>query len=155
MNFIAELAAKLDCDDNHRFELLNAWFRQLKKNIISQVAIMDQTSPGDRRMVRRLKNVNHVRVVTIGWLLGLVLAAIFLPPPDLGLRPASGVVKSVLVFLAVWVTYTAVAVPLYLYRAWLRARVVPNKLEYMLWVGFETLCAVVFAGGIAYLLLGR
>jgi hypothetical protein len=104
-------------------------------------------------MVWRVKNANHVRVVTIGWLLGLVLAALFLPAPDLGLRPASGVIKGVLIFLAVWVTYTVVAFPVYLYRAWLRVKVVPNRIEYALWVGFETLCAVVLTGGIAYYVL--
>lgn len=77
----------------------------------------------------------------------------FLPLGDLGIRPASGVIKGVLAALAVWTTYTAVAVPLYLYRAWLRARVVPNRIEYMLWVGFETLCALALASGIAYYVL--
>ena len=91
----------------------------------------------------------------MGWLLGLVVAAIFLPPPDLGLRPASGLIKGVLVFLAVWVTYTAVAVPLYLYRAWLKVKSVPNRIEYALWVGFETLCAVALTAGVAYYVLRR
>ena len=104
-------------------------------------------------MVGRVKNANHVRVATIGWLLGLVLAAIFLPLPDLGIRPASGVVKGVLVVFAVWTVYTIVAVPLYLYRAWLRVKVVPNRIEYTLWVGFETLCALALTGGIAYYVL--
>jgi hypothetical protein len=114
---------------------------------------MDQASPTTRRTVGRIKDANHVLVVTIGWFLGLVLAAMFLPLGDFGIRPASGVIKSVLAALAVWTIYTAVAVPLYLYRAWLRAKVVPNKMEYMLWVSFETLCALALAGGIAYYVL--
>lgn len=45
---------------------------------------MDQTSTTTRRTAGRVKDANHVLVVTIGWLLGLLLAAIFLPLGDLG-----------------------------------------------------------------------
>jgi hypothetical protein len=87
--------------------------------------------------------------------LGLVLAAMFLPPPDFGVRPASGIIKGVLALLAVWMIYTAIAVPLYFYRAWRRVRAVPNKTEYALWLTFESLCAVALAGGIIYSVLLR
>lgn len=114
---------------------------------------MEQVSPAARRVVERVRSTNHVRVVAIGWVLGLVLAAVFLPPPDVGTRPASGVIKAVLAILTVWVIYTTAAVPLYFYRAWLRARTVPNKTEYILWLGFETLCALALTGGFIYYVL--
>ncbi len=114
---------------------------------------MDQASPTTRRIVGRVKDANHALVVTVGWPLGLVLAAIFLPLGDLGIRPASALIKSVLAVLVVWTTYTAIAIPLSLYRAWLRIRIVPNRIEYALWVGFETFCALALGGGIAYYVL--
>lgn len=106
-------------------------------------------------MVGRVRDINHVRVVIIGWALGLVLAAVLLPPPDLGVRPASGVIKGVLAILAIWITYTAVAVPLYFYRELRKVRAVPNKTEYALWLSFEILCAVALTGGIIYSVLLR
>ncbi|MGP8093130.1 MAG: hypothetical protein ACLP72_07370 [Candidatus Sulfotelmatobacter sp.] len=106
-------------------------------------------------MVGRARGVNHVRVVVIGWALGLALAAVLLPSPDFGVRPASGVIKGLLAILAIWITYTAVAVPLYFYRALRKVRDVPNKTEYVLWLGFEILCAVALTGGIIYSVLLR
>jgi hypothetical protein len=114
---------------------------------------MTQTSNTTQGLVLRIKNANHIPIVAIGWFLGLLLAALFLPLGDLGLRPASGVIRGVLVILAVWTTYTIVAVPLYFFRAWLKIRTVTNRTEYVLWLGFETLCAFALTWGIVYYVL--
>lgn len=39
---------------------------------------------------------------------------------------------------------TLIVVPLHFFEAWRKVRVVPNKREYVLWVGFETVCACAF-----------
>jgi hypothetical protein len=47
----------------------------------------------------------------------------------------------------VWVGATVVVVPLHFFRAWRRLGSVPNRREYALWVGLETLFAVGLAAG--------
>lgn len=103
--------------------------------------------------IERLQSRNHIYIVAIGWALALVLAALFLPLPDLGVRPAFPIIKVVFALLVVWMIYTLVAVPLYFYRAWSRLRTVPNKAAYAMWLSFETLCAVLLAGGLVYSVL--
>lgn len=93
-----------------------------------------------QQIATNVKGSNHVGIATIGWVVGLIIAAMFMPRPDFGSHP-SLVIKGVFVIIAVWTAYTAVAVPLYLCRAWYRLRTVPNKTDYALWLGFETLCA--------------
>jgi hypothetical protein len=43
-----------------------------------------------------------------------------------------------LILAAVWMASTAVVIPLHFYRAWNRWPLVPNKLHYAAWLGFET-----------------
>lgn len=49
------------------------------------------------------------------------------------------------VIAVVWAGASVTVVPLHFWRAWRRLSTVPNKYEYALWTGLETL----FAGGLA------
>lgn len=59
-----------------------------------------------------------------------------------------------LLFAAVWVAAIMVVIPLHFYKAWRRYNSLPNKREYAVWVGVETL----FTAGllsIGYVVLAR
>ena len=49
-----------------------------------------------------------------------------------------------------WIAATSTVIPLRFYRAWKKLNSVPNKVGYSLWVGFETLFAIVFVGFAIY-----
>ena len=102
-----------------------------------------------QQVATNVKGSNHVGIATIGWVVGLIIAAMFTPRPDFGFHP-SLVIKVIFAIIVVWTAYTVVAVPLYLYRAWYRVRTVSNKTEYALWVGFETLCAIAVTSAIVW-----
>ena len=105
-------------------------------------------------LLSRFRDTNHIGLVSIGWFLGLILAALFIPPPDFGARHGSAFVKVLLGVLGIWFLYTVVAVPLYFYRAWRRLPTVPNKVAYATWLGFETFVVISLLSAIAYA-LGR
>ena len=53
--------------------------------------------------------------------------------------------KLTLILLGVaGVSSTLVVFPLHFFKAWRRLRYAPNRREYALWVGFETVCACAF-----------
>jgi hypothetical protein len=45
----------------------------------------------------------------------------------------------------------AVVIPLHFFRAWRRVGSVPNRREYVVWIGFETLFAVALVGGFIWM----
>lgn len=47
---------------------------------------------------------------------------------------------------------TAVVIPLHFFRAWRRLGSVPNRREYAVWVGLETLFAVSLVAGLVFTL---
>lgn len=49
---------------------------------------------------------------------------------------------SVTIVACVWLVSSVIVVPLHFYRAWRRWRDVPNRRQYAVWVGFETLATV-------------
>jgi cation transport ATPase len=55
-----------------------------------------------------------------------------------------------LVIAIVWVVSSVIVIPLHFYKAWRRWREVPNKREYVAWVGFETLATVALIGLFVY-----
>lgn len=64
--------------------------------------------------------------------------------------------REILLLLAVvWVAAIIVVIPLHFYKAWRSFESVPNRRQYALWVGLETLFAVGLLGSIGYGMLGR
>ena len=55
----------------------------------------------------------------------------------------------------IWGGATAVVVPLHFVRAWRRLDLVPNRREYALWVGLETLFAVGLVAGFVSMVTAR
>ena len=92
-------------------------------------------------LLSRIKKANHIGVATIGWLAGLTVAALLLPP-DFGISHCSPLIAITLALLAIWTLYTVIALPVYYYRSWSRLPKVPNKTAYALWLGFETLVGI-------------
>jgi hypothetical protein len=43
-----------------------------------------------------------------------------------------------LILAIVWVASTVIVIPMHFYRAWKKWAHVPNRREYVVWVGFET-----------------
>ena len=103
-------------------------------------------------LLSRFRHANHIGLVTVGWFIGLILAALFIPPPDFGARHGSAFVKVLLGVLGIWFLYTAIAVPLYFYRAWRRLPTIPDKGAYATWLGFETLVVVSLLATMVYAL---
>jgi hypothetical protein len=60
-----------------------------------------------------------------------------------------------LLFAVVWVAAIMMVIPLHFYKAWRRYNSVPNKREYAVWVGVETLFTPGLLGSIGYVVLAR
>ncbi len=57
---------------------------------------------------------------------------------------SSGSSRSLLIVLGfLWLASTAIVIPVHFYRAWKKLARVPNRSEYAVWVGFETVAAVI------------
>ncbi len=64
--------------------------------------------------------------------------------------------REILLLLAVvWVAAVTVVIPLHFYKAWRRYNSLPNKRQYAVWVGVETLFAVGLLGSFGYVVLAR
>jgi hypothetical protein len=62
--------------------------------------------------------------------------------------------REILLLLAVvWVASVAVVIPLHFYKAWRKYNFIPNKRQYAVWVGAETLFAVGLLGSFGYFVL--
>jgi protein-S-isoprenylcysteine O-methyltransferase Ste14 len=71
-------------------------------------------------------------------LVGLCVSAVFLPPLDSREPAGSWVVWMGAIIGAIAVGSILTGTFLYLYKAWRRVPVAPNRRQYVLWVGFET-----------------
>jgi hypothetical protein len=56
---------------------------------------------------------------------------------------------------ALWLASIVLVVPLHFCKAWQRFGSVPNKREYALWVGLETIFAAGLLGSFGYAVLAR
>ncbi len=74
---------------------------------------------------------------------GLVLAA----------QTASRVLLALIAIICL--SSLVVVIPLHFWRAWRRVFVVPNRSEYAVWVGLETLFAVALVSGCVYMVSAR
>jgi len=63
--------------------------------------------------------------------------------------------KILLLLAVVWIATITVVIPLHFYKAWRNFGTVPNKREYALWVGLETLFAAGLLGSFGYAMLAR
>jgi len=57
---------------------------------------------------------------------------------------------SLMIMASVWIASSVVVIPFHFYKAWRRWTEVPNRRQYAVWVGFETLAAVVLLGLLVY-----
>ncbi len=84
-------------------------------------------------------------VLVAGWVLLLLLAALLLPPLDSRVNPGPLLAKSFIVATIALSIYTVVVMFGYFNRSWRRVGLVPNRVEYATWLGFQTaLFLVVF-----------
>jgi len=80
-------------------------------------------------------------VLSCGWVVILVAAAIILPRFDSMQVSAPVLTFVVVLVVAVWLCLTTLALFRYFYRRWQRVPLVPNKAAYISWLSFETLAA--------------
>jgi hypothetical protein len=84
-------------------------------------------------------------LLVVGWGVLLVLAALLLPPLDSRVNPGPLLAKSFIVATIAMSLYTVVVMFSYFNRSWRRVGLVPNRVEYVTWLGFQTaLFLVVF-----------
>jgi hypothetical protein len=60
-----------------------------------------------------------------------------------------------LIVSIIWVFSTTLVVPLHFTKAWRRWSKVPNRRQYAMWVGFETLATVALIGVFIYPVFSR
>ncbi len=81
---------------------------------------------------------------------------IFLAISSLSLLAAGMVNKTYLLMLTcVWIVSSAIVIPLHFYKSWRRWPDVENKRQYGVWVGFETLAAIILLGLFIYSVSSR
>lgn len=85
------------------------------------------------------RSIKWAIVIPGGWLVIVAGVAILLPPESR--RFALGTV-SMLALIGAWLLLTAVALVVYLYRAWLRLPAVPSKVACAAWLGFQIACTL-------------
>lgn len=73
-----------------------------------------------------------------GWAIFLVLAAMLLPPLDSRINPGPLLSDSFIVATIALSIYTAVFLFGYYIGSWRRVGLVPNRVEYTTWLGFQT-----------------
>jgi uncharacterized membrane protein YbhN (UPF0104 family) len=84
-------------------------------------------------------------LLVAGWIILLVLAALLLPPLDSRVNPRPLLANTFIVATIVLSIYTVVIMFGYFNRSWRRVGLVPNRVEYTSWLGFQTaLFLVVF-----------
>jgi hypothetical protein len=93
--------------------------------------------------------------VALSWFVYCVGAALVLTPLDSRLQPHVAFVAVLLVVGAVLAAATAVAALRYFTEAWRKARTVPNRTAYILWLSLETSAAAVVLVFLAYGLMRR
>jgi len=81
-------------------------------------------------------------MLSCGWVVVLVAAAIILPRLDSRQVSAAPVTVVAILLVAVLLLLTTLALCRYFYRRWQRVPLVPNKAAYVTWLSFETLAAV-------------
>ena len=77
-------------------------------------------------------------LLVVGWGVLLVLASLLLPPLDSRVNPGPLLAKSFIVATIGLSIYTAVVMFGYFNRSWRRVGLVPNRVEYASWLGFQT-----------------
>lgn len=99
----------------------------------------------------RLKRIKWGPVLSCGWLVILISAAILLPPSDSKIVSATAV--PILVLMLIWLLLSVIGLAVYFYRAWRRVTVVPNKAAYIAWMSLETTFTLAGLGGIVWFFL--
>jgi hypothetical protein len=97
----------------------------------------------------------HLGFVLLSWAVFFLLAAWVLPPLDSRLQPTPLVYWSVLTLTILLALPTAVVVPAYVYRSWLKLPTVPNRAAYGVWVSLESLLLLALPVGLAFWLLSK
>jgi hypothetical protein len=88
-------------------------------------------------------------LLVVGWGVLLVLASLLLPPLDSRVNPGPFLAKSFIVATIVLSIYTVVVMFGYFNRSWRRVGLVPNRVEYASWLGFQT---ILFLGVFVWIL---
>ena len=96
----------------------------------------------------RLKRIKWGPVLSCGWLVILISAAILLPPTHSEIISAMAI--PMLALMLFWLLLSVVGLPVYFYRAWRRVAFVPNKAAYIAWMSIETTFALAGLGGIVW-----
>ena len=93
----------------------------------------------------KLKQIKWGPILFGGWVIILLLAAVFLPHdvPNVVAYP-------IILLLAIWFLLSVVAVFFYLYRAWRRIGDVSNKVAYIAWLSIESAFALAAVAGIVW-----
>lgn len=92
----------------------------------------------------KIKSIRWGLVLSAGWFVILVAAAIILPPIDS--RTIAESIVPILALVVVWLLLTGVALCVYFYRGWKRAPSVPNRVAYTAWLSVETAFALAVVG---------
>ena len=87
-----------------------------------------------------MRKTGHL--IWVGWMVLLIGAAWLLPPLDSRIRPHPASAALIVVCCAGMIAWTCVSLYRYFSRAWRNRRRVPNRTEYVVWLGLETLAAV-------------
>lgn len=97
----------------------------------------------------KIKSIRWGLVLSTGWFVILVAAAIILPPVDS--RPILGSIVPILPLVVTWLLLTDIALCVYFYRGWKRVPLVPNRAAYTAWLSVETACVLAAVGGLVWL----
>jgi hypothetical protein len=98
----------------------------------------------------RERKMTKGRLLAAGWLILFMLGAIVLPPTDSHQSPRLLLAISFVVAFSVLSASTLIAMLSYLIRSWRRVGLVPNRVSYSVWLGFETTLFLVVLGWILW-----
>ena len=103
---------------------------------------------------RRLPRMTLVSVA-VSWAVFLVIGAVALPQVASAGAPNAALAHVFAVFGALLLCGTIYAVLVYLTTAWRKISTAPNRLSYVVWVGFETGLAVAAVAAVVYTVVRR